>query len=142
MVELVLSPMLAFVLCVAFILLLRKPAYTWNLIDQPGGRKIHEDSIPLIGGVAMFASLAITYVLTSTLNSTFGTLLVCLGILVFSGVLDDRYGLGAKRRIAIQLIVSALMIAYGGVGLVYMGNLLTGGELVLGPVSSWFFTMF
>src|SRR5262245_5628646 len=47
-----------FLLCLALTPLVRALARRWGLVDQPDGRrKLHQQPIPLAGGLAVFASV-------------------------------------------------------------------------------------
>lgn len=50
--ELFFSCMTALLLCMALIPLLRVIAERFQIMDQPGDRKVHEHPVPRIGGVA------------------------------------------------------------------------------------------
>ena len=53
-----LSPLLsiltALVMTMAGIVILKPLSIRLGLVDKPGGRKLHEGNVPLIGGIAMF----------------------------------------------------------------------------------------
>ena len=50
--ELFFSFMTALLVCMALIPLLRLIAERFQIMDQPGGRKVHEYPVPRIGGIA------------------------------------------------------------------------------------------
>lgn len=39
-----------------FVPIVRRIALRWGVVDKPGDRKVHRDSVPLLGGVAVFIS--------------------------------------------------------------------------------------
>ena len=51
-----------FVLAIGLTLLVRKLALRWDILDQPGERKVHENAIPLLGGVAIVSAFYIVLV--------------------------------------------------------------------------------
>ncbi len=50
--ELFFSSMTALLVCMALIPFLRIVAERFQIMDQPGGRKVHAHAVPRIGGIA------------------------------------------------------------------------------------------
>lgn len=87
------------------------PLARWLLlVDRPGGRKDHEGAIPVIGGVGIFAAMAISFLVFEPMFPA-RTLAVGLaaGGLVVVGLLDDRFDLSWKVRIGAQVGAALLM---------------------------------
>lgn len=101
----------------------RKFAIYINLVDQPNARKHHHGSIPLVGGLAVFV-VVFSYLLIfpSTITSSF-LYLGCASTLLFVGVLDDLYDISFRLRLALQVVISALMMGVGGLFLSHIGYL-------------------
>src|SRR3989339_1722902 len=75
--------------------LLKAISFKFNILDNPGHRKIHSSPIPLMGGFAIYLSFVIALILTKTISrEIFGILFVGL-IFVLFGLLDDA---GIKMR--------------------------------------------
>ena len=51
------------------ILILHNLAFKLNLIDFPNSRKIHQGEIPLVGGIAIYATIIIGVLLTKNPNA-------------------------------------------------------------------------
>jgi len=123
--------MLSFVLIFAFILSVLLAwfyisqiatfAYSNELFDIPNKRKMHNTSIPRLGGVAFllalfisfFVSLAISYklgfhVLSAPIVLNFCALATGLTILYFTGIFDDLADLRYFTKLAIQILVACL----------------------------------
>lgn len=49
----------AFLISVALVLIVRKAALKWGLMDHPGGRKQHAGATPLGGGLAIFLAVSL-----------------------------------------------------------------------------------
>lgn len=92
------------------IFILHASANKLGLIDSPCERKAHNGNIPLVGGMAIFFAFAI--ILCLVLDSTVqrNLLLVSSGIIVFIGVLDDKYDLTVRSRLIGQTLVSLILI--------------------------------
>lgn len=121
--------------------MLRRPARHWGLVDRPGGRKLHEGAIPLVGGIGMAAGYIVTMLLTSRFTYDQQNLLVGLAMLVALGVLDDFRELSAKKKLVWQLAAAAVIVVPGAEYLYHLGDLVGMGRIELG----WFalpFTLF
>lgn len=102
----------AFIVTVALMLALHPLAAKIGLVDRPGGRKLHDGNIPIIGGIAMFVGMAIgTYILGSPLNGFLSALLAGL-LLVIVGAIDDGISLPPATRAITQIGVVLIMV-YG-----------------------------
>ena len=96
-----------------------------NLVDLPDdNRKLHETSIPLVGGIAVFIAVTVSIVATtlifkSQINikpgdfSEFIGLFVASGFLLLVGILDDAIGLRGKQKLMGQIMAVALLLIFG-----------------------------
>lgn len=83
-----------------------------NLMADPGERSSHITKTPTLGGVAIFASTLISYFLWE--NPDEGQLIhlsiSAIVVLFFLGVKDDILVLSPKKKMFVQVIVSALVV--------------------------------
>lgn len=104
-----------------------------GLVDQPGGRKVHERSIPLVGGISIITGIGIAALFNSLVLETIQTygypFIAILAILLMS-VLDDRFDLSAKIRLGIQ-IGAAVLVTVSGVKIESMFGLFGINEIAL-----------
>jgi UDP-GlcNAc:undecaprenyl-phosphate GlcNAc-1-phosphate transferase len=125
---LVFSFLLAFFLTLVF----RRIATKLKILDHPEERKIHAHPIPLLGGLAIYAS----YVMTIFLNFSFSRELkgIILGgtVILIVGLIDDVKELSATWKLVAQILASGILIVYG-VRLSFLPNNLwgIGGEVLL-----------
>lgn len=111
--ELFFSSMTALLLCMGLIPPLRLAAERFQVMDVPGGRKVHEHPVPRIGGLAFAIGACASIAWWGTKDAT--TLSVLLGgmIIVGFGVWDDRVDLGYRTKLVGQLL-GALAVVLGG----------------------------
>ena len=92
-----------------------------GLLDQPGGRKVHEVPIPRLGGVAMAIAIAVAIggatLVNPDLGSTLGlrpnrapAILAAVGLLLVVGIVDDVRGMRALVKLSFQ--VAAALLAW------------------------------
>ena len=91
---------------------LRPAAAAIGLVDKPGGRKLHDGEVPVIGGIAMFAGIFAGLLLVKSPVYPVLPLLAASTFIVLIGVLDDRFHLPATVRLSAQ-IAAVLMLVYG-----------------------------
>ena len=101
-----------------------------GLLDQPDdNRKLHRNAIPLVGGIAVFLSVAITGLLLLGLAQTslgrdylllkpgdlmqYLGLLLGAGFLLIVGVVDDSKGLRGRQKLIGQIIAASILVAFG-----------------------------
>ena len=141
MLDIVLPILTSFFLTLLTLILLAKVAPTLGLVDRPGPRKHHNGDVPLVGGIAIFISFILGSLiwhnspgesLISIDNHALPTLITASGILVFVGVLDDRYKLHVSIKILSEIIVALVVIEGLELNLRNLGAL-SGGESITLP---------
>lgn len=131
----------SFFVTLGLLFLLRPFSIKLGFIDQPGGRKKHKFSVPLIGGWAIFFGFSITFLPEIIhLKPYFTFWLAGLALMVISGI-DDRYTLRASYRFILHLLVIAMIVTFGETSVANLGNLLGIGVIALGW-GTLFFTSF
>lgn len=109
-----------------------------GLVDKPNERKHHAGHIPLIGGISIF--MAVLAASLFWLPNTFELrmYLIASAMMVFIGTLDDKFDLRVSVRIIGQIIIASLMIYGTGGYISNLGDLLTLGDITLGPMGILF----
>jgi len=128
-----------FIAAVTVIQLAMPVAVKVGLVDRPGGHKLHDDHVPLVGGFALYAGLFLAWLLgpylgLGSINSLF---LAASGLLFTIGLVDDRFQLSVRLRLAMQ-VVAALLLVYSNAELRSLGELIPGMPLELGPLAAPF----
>lgn len=87
-----------------------------HLMDEPNGRSSHIQKTPTLGGIAIFAALAIVFVLVSHLipaqHSQAHLILPSLVILFFVGLKDDILIIDPHKKLAAQILSGSLLILF------------------------------
>ena len=103
-----------------------------GLVDLPGGRKQHQGSVPLIGGLGIAMGMTIGFLLLSISLSTFRAYLAGVVLLLVIGVLDDFNELTPRLRLIAQLCVALFLSCWAGLQLNQFGDFLGVANLTLG----------
>jgi UDP-GlcNAc:undecaprenyl-phosphate/decaprenyl-phosphate GlcNAc-1-phosphate transferase len=112
--------------------LLRPLAAHIGLLDQPGGRKAHLGSVPMVGGPAIFLAYVAALVLTGQFALWgWGALLVWTLIVVL-GVWNDLRHIPVSIRVLVQVFAIVFLCDYAGTQLNSLGDLLGQGAQDLG----------
>jgi len=120
--------------CCAFVAIkLFKPvAIEIGLVDKPNERKLHAGHIPLIGGISIFMAVLAASLIWLPNTIELRMYLIASAMMVFIGVLDDKFDLKVRIRIVGQVIVASLMIYGVGDYISNLGNLFGLGDINLG----------
>lgn len=129
---------LPLMITILFMFALRPVARGTGLIDRPGGRKMHEGDVPVIGGIAMYLGLLLGGIYNPEAIEGYSYFLTAVTILVVIGAVDDRYDLPPVVRFLAQICAALVMIAGADVGVSDLGRPFFGGVLELGWFSSLF----
>lgn len=102
----------------------------FGLVDVPDERKQHSGEVPLVGGMAVFASLLASSLLLGVPPYSYQMLIIAIGVFLV-GVYDDYKHINPWIRLAIQYGAGALLATWGGVVIINVGNLLAMGDIPL-----------
>lgn len=125
----------SFILTAFFIKLLHKPAIFIGLVDEPSGRKTHRGNIPLTGGLSIFFSIiVICYLHGDLFGLCYPWYSACL-LLITVALLDDLYDLNPIIRLFAQTIATLIMVIWGEVYIIELGDLFGFGNIQLNSFS-------
>ena len=128
----------AFLITVAWLLLLRPIAIKVGLTDKPSARKKHNGDIPLIGGLAIYLCMVFFILTENKLASINMGFLTATTLIIATGLMDDFKNLNIKLRFFTEIVAIVIMIKWGGVEITSLGNLFGLGEIQLGNFSTPF----
>src|SRR5882762_5808399 len=84
-----------------------------GIVDRPGTRKVHAAPIPRIGGLAMAIGVLVAALLTIQLERGDRYFLAAAGVLTVFGVLDDRFDLDYRIKLAGQILAVLIVVFLG-----------------------------
>ncbi len=97
-----------------------------KILDIPDHRKIHTQSTPRWGGVALFLSTWLTGLLVLPGSKLFISLLLGSSILIIIGTLDDKWGVRASWKLFFHLLSSMIFVIITGSKFSFITLPLTG----------------
>jgi len=99
--------------------LVRRGAIATRAMHAARTRDVHVVPTPLLGGLAMYGGLAAGLLVANQLTylreafpspRTVPGLLMAGGLLVITGIIDDRWGMGAISKLAAQVAAGAILV--------------------------------
>lgn len=133
-----LAPFLALIATLAFIPLACGAAHIIGLVDAPGGRKHHEGSIPLVGGLVIFPIFMVISLLSGTDIAYVWPFFMALTLILIIGFMDDYMEMPAWPKFLIQIAAAMLIVMPGDAELIRLGNLFGFGTVFTGVFSELF----
>ena len=126
-----LYPLAAFVLVIALCLPAQAMARCAGLVDSPGGRKKHDGTIPLIGGLLIFpVFMLVSFV--QGLPPSYIWFFAGLCMLLVTGALDDRFAVAAWVKFLVQFSAAFIIVGPGQAQATNLGDLFGLGDLLTG----------
>lgn len=89
--------------------------HRWGLVDEPNERRIHRDSTPRTGGIAIYLGFVAAVLVNSILADWMVAILIAGTLLLVVGIWDDARELPAWSKLLVQLIGASLVIYSGKV---------------------------
>ncbi len=93
--------------------IMRMIALKLEIVDIPGGRKIHEKSTPLLGGLAILIAFNTALLFNMILDNKMIVLLSGGVIVALISLADDWKEISAKIKLFVQICVVLVMVHFG-----------------------------
>jgi UDP-GlcNAc:undecaprenyl-phosphate/decaprenyl-phosphate GlcNAc-1-phosphate transferase len=130
-----------FLVSLAAMVALRPLAIAIDLVDRPGGRKTHHGNVPVFGGLAILLGMLVASGLVPAAHQVSAVFFAGCGLLVTTGLLDDRFDISPWARLPVQA-AAATLIGAGSATLVHtLGSPFGGGAIDLQGVWSVLITL-
>ena len=102
----------------------RRLAIVFGVLDRPGERKIHGESIPMLGGVAIATACGIGILVGGPWDRVLTRILLAGGLIVLLGIHEDRNPTGGLRwwiRLLLEGVL-ALVVIEGGIRVGFLAS--------------------
>ncbi|HEX7550605.1 MAG TPA: MraY family glycosyltransferase, partial [Candidatus Methylomirabilis sp.] len=103
----------------------RRLAFRFGVVDRPGGKKIHGQATPLLGGVAIALALAAGMAASGTADQASLRILVASGFILLLGIWDDLDPHAEALRWWLRLLYEGCLagiVVAGGVRIQFLGT--------------------
>ncbi|MDO5301454.1 MAG: MraY family glycosyltransferase [Tissierellia bacterium] len=102
--------------------LVRLLAIKVDLVDVPkDDRRMHNKPMPIAGGLAIALAFFVSYCLFIPKTKESLALALGSGIILLTGLYDDKYNMKARTKFALQLVAAAVLVG-GGVKIDFFTN--------------------
>ena len=131
MLEIVIAFILSLVIVIMAIPSVIKVSYLKHLFDVPSERKSHNEVIPTLGGLAIFAGVTIASSIGMPENSVikYNYLITALMIIFFIGIKDDLLVTAPMKKLLGQVLAVSILVVFGGVRITSMYGFFGVNEL-------------
>ncbi|MDI9355588.1 MAG: MraY family glycosyltransferase [Chitinophagaceae bacterium] len=95
-----------------------------NIIDSPGGRKIHKENTPSMGGICIVFGALFSVILWVGLKQLTDIRMLIFSVLIIFivGLRDDIVNLSAKQKLLGQVCAALLVTIYGKIYITSLGG--------------------
>ncbi len=111
--------LVTFVFSALIMFLMRKVAVHIGAIDVPstkeGHRHIHKKATPKLGGVGIFLSFLLGYMLFGENSIRMNSILIASFIIILTGIVDDINPIRAYQKLIGHIIAACVIVFYGGI---------------------------
>ena len=110
---------ITFLFSTIIMFLMRKVAVHIDAIDLPtkaeGNRHIHKKATPKLGGLGIFLSFLMGYILFGEPSIRMNSILIGSFIVILIGIVDDLKPVKAKYRFLVHIVAAMVIAFYGGI---------------------------
>lgn len=105
---------LSFGISIAVTPIVIKIAKKYDISDKPDhDRKIHDDNIPLLGGLAIYLGFIIPFLFFSKIDLSVIAFIITSAAILITGIFDDIYNIPAQTRLLIEVSCALYMACVG-----------------------------
>jgi len=123
---------MAVVITIALSPLVRLLSIKTGIVDKPNERKIHQEVMPVMGGLAIYAGFWLTVLFTQSLSPEIIAFGVGSLLVLISGIWDDSKDIRPLTKLLFQLAATLIVVFYGGVRITFVTSLFGANTLDLG----------
>ncbi len=113
--QIILMVAIPFMFVVLIMPFVKKLAFQVNAVDIPGGRHIHKEITPKLGGVAIYMGFLLGYMLFGSHSGQMNSVLIGSFIILLTGIIDDITPLKPSTKFIGQLLAALVVTFYGGI---------------------------
>lgn len=105
--------LVTFIASFLLVFLVKKIAIHINAMDMPNARKVHKVPMPRLGGLAIYISFLLGYIIYGTVSLQMLSVLIGGFIIILTGIVDDINPIKARYKLLSQIITAGIVVIYG-----------------------------
>ncbi|GAE28405.1 undecaprenyl-phosphate N-acetylglucosaminyl 1-phosphate transferase [Halalkalibacter wakoensis JCM 9140] len=113
MIGLALTLIICFLVVVSITPLVKRFAIKIGATDKPNHRKVHQNVMARLGGLAIYIGFLVGFVLLQPESPYMWPILIGSFIIILTGFLDDMLELSAKWKMLGQIAAAAVVVMGG-----------------------------
>ncbi len=113
--NIILIAITSFLVSLILVPLCKKVAIHVNALDIPNERKVHKSPMPRLGGLAIYLSFLIGYMLYGQITTQMLSIVIASFVIILFGFVDDINPLKARYKLVGQLIAAIIVVYYGNI---------------------------
>ena len=108
----------------------KKIAFHIGAVDKPNKRRVNKVEMPTQGGLAIFASFLLCFMLFVDMNTQMFSILIGSFLIILTGMIDGINPIKARHKMLAQIIAASIVVFYGGI---YLTEITLPGIYLLLP---------
>lgn len=105
--------MMCFLTVIILTPLVKRLAIKVGATDEPNNRKVHEKIMPRLGGLAIYVSFLLGFLIFIPETIHYWPIMLGATVIVFVGILDDLFQKSAKFKFIMQIIAAVIPVVGG-----------------------------
>lgn len=101
-------------------------------MDTPDERKVHDNEIPRLGGIAIFCAFLFSVLFFIDIDHQLKGFMAGAVVIFMTGLADDLACLSPRNKLIGEILAACVAVISGGITLTTLGNPLGLGEIHLG----------
>lgn len=115
--------------------IIKKLAFKIGATDKPNHRKVHQNIMPRLGGLAIFLSFIIGILIVSPSYEYHLPIVIGAIIIILTGMVDDIREISPKVKLMGQIAAALVVVFMGDIQMEYINLPFGGGKLNFGFLS-------
>lgn len=113
--DIIVMAITAFFVSLILVPICKKVSIHIGAMDIPNERKVHKVPIPRLGGLAIYLSFLICYMLFGTITAEMLSIVIASFVIILFGIIDDINPMKARYKLIGQLISASIVVFYGNI---------------------------
>lgn len=105
----------SFLVSLVLVPICKKVATHVNALDYPNERKVHKKPMPRLGGLAIYLSFLICYMIFGNITSQMLSIVIASFVIILFGFVDDINPLKARYKLIGQVVAACIIVFYGDI---------------------------